>query len=78
RLDMSLDVICLYDLFVTVDIIDKIGLFYFHENPHPDCIVGGNIHAAVDVKLVLFQTALEIVFKYMFLSDVLFDLEKAI
>lgn len=41
RLAKPLDDISIYDIFVTVDNIDKKGLFNFHENPHPDCIVGG-------------------------------------
>ena len=60
------------------DISLKKGLFNFHENPHPDCIVGGNIHAAVDDKLVQVQTAMEKELKTMYMSDVLVDLEKAI
>ncbi|WP_170240548.1 Rrf2 family transcriptional regulator [Streptococcus hyovaginalis] len=79
RLAKPLDDISLYDIFVTVDNIDKKGLFNFHENPHPDCIVGGgNIHAAVDDKLVQVQTAMEKELKTMYMSDVLVDLEKAI
>ncbi|HEM4275483.1 TPA: Rrf2 family transcriptional regulator [Streptococcus suis] len=78
RLAKPLDDISLYDIFVTVDNIDKKGLFNFHENPHPDCIVGGNIHAAVDDKLVQVQTAMEKELKTMYMSVVLVDLEKAI
>ncbi len=38
----------------------------------------GNIHAAVDDKLVQVQTAMEKELKTMYMSDVLVDLEKAI
>ena len=54
-----LDQITLLDLWRAVDQGDADSLFHFHENPCPQCPVGGNIHAALDGRLEAAQQALE-------------------
>ena len=78
RLAKPLDAITFYDIYVTVDSVDKEGLFNFHPNPHQDCPVGRNIHQAVDGKLIQIQTAMENELKRLTMQDVVEDLEKAI
>ena len=78
RLAKPLKEISLYDIYKAVDTVDETGLFHFHENPHPQCIVGGNIHAALDDKLQRVQDAMEAELKKISMSDVMSDLEKAI
>lgn len=51
--------ISLLDLWRAVDKSEADSLFHFHENPCPQCPVGGNIHAALDGHLVDAQRALE-------------------
>lgn len=51
--------ISLLDLWRAVDQSDAESLFHFHENPCPQCPVGGNIHAALDGHLSDAQRALE-------------------
>ena len=51
--------ISLLDLWRAVDQSDVDSLFHFHENPCPQCPVGGNIHAALDGHLTDAQRALE-------------------
>ncbi|MCH3948125.1 MAG: Rrf2 family transcriptional regulator [Olsenella sp.] len=51
--------ISLLDLWHAVDQSDADSLFHFHENPCPQCPVGGNIHAALDGHLEDAQRALE-------------------
>ncbi len=51
--------ISLLDLWRAVDQSDADSLFHFHENPCPQCPVGGNIHAALDGHLEDAQRALE-------------------
>lgn len=51
--------ITLLDLWRAVDQSDADSLFRFHENPCPQCPVGGNIHAALDDRLKAAQQALE-------------------
>ncbi len=47
------------DLWKAVDQSEADSLFHFHENPHPQCPVGGNIHAALEDPLARAQQALE-------------------
>jgi len=54
-----LEQITLLDLWRAVDQSDADSLFHFHENPCPQCPVGGNIHAALDDRLKAAQQALE-------------------
>ena len=65
-----LDEITLLDLWRAVDQSDADSLFHFHENPCPQCPVGGNIHAALDGLLTAAQRALEDQLKRTTLADV--------
>lgn len=78
RLAKPLEEISFYDIYKAVDTVDETGLFHFHENPHPQCIVGGNIHAALDDKLQRVQNAMEAEMKKISMADVMSDLEKEI
>ena len=78
RLAKPLEDISFYDIYKAVDTVDETGLFHFHENPHPQCIVGGNIHAALDDKLQRVQDAMEAELKKISMADVMSDLEKEI
>lgn len=70
--------ITFYDIYKAVDTVDETGLFHFHENPHPACIVGGNIHAALDGKLKRVQDVMEAELKKITMADVMEDLHKEI
>ena len=78
RLAKPIEDISFYDIYKAVDTISETGLFHFHEHPHPDCIVGGNIHAAVDDKIQKVQDAMESELKSITMADVMNDLEKEI
>ena len=66
--------ITLLDLWRAVDETEADSLFHFHENPHPACVVGGNIHAALDGKLQKVQESMENELKQIHMSDVVDDL----
>ena len=70
----GLDEITFYDVYKAVNCVDGEGLFHFHENPHPACVVGGNIHAALDDKLQKVQESMENELKQIHMSDVVDDL----
>lgn len=76
RLARPLEGVTFYDIYKAVESIDETGLFHFHETPHPDCVVGGNIHAALDDKLGRVQDAMEEELKKIRMSDVAGDLAK--
>ena len=78
RLAKPLDEISFYDIYRAVDSVDDTGLFHFHENPHPKCAVGGNIHAALDGKLQKVQESMEDEMKRITMADVVDDLAKEI
>ena len=76
RLARPLEDISLYDIYKAVDTIYETGLFHFHENPHPQCVVGGNIHKALDDKLQRVQDAMENELRSITMADVATDLTK--
>lgn len=66
--------ISLYDVYVAMDCMEG-GLFHFHENPNSACPVGKNIHAVLDKRLLLAQTAMENELKKTTLADLIDELE---
>jgi DNA-binding IscR family transcriptional regulator len=71
-----LDQITLLDLWRAVDQSNAESLFHFHENPCPQCPVGGNIHAALDGRLADAQHALEQQLETVTLADVEADIKR--
>ncbi|MDD6730846.1 MAG: Rrf2 family transcriptional regulator, partial [Eggerthellaceae bacterium] len=71
-----LEQITLLDLWRAVDQSDADSLFHFHENPCPQCPVGGNIHAALDGRLTAVQRALEDQLQRTTLADVEKDIRQ--
>ena len=67
--------ISLFDIYSAVEVINKNGLFHFHEHPSPDCSVGKNIHQVLDDKLDLIQKAMEDQMKAMSLQEVITDID---
>ena len=59
-----------------IDAVDETGLFHFHENPNPKCLVGGNIHAALDDKIQMVQDAMEDELKKISMADVVSGLTR--
>ena len=79
NLSKPLSKITFYDIYKAVDSVDEHeGLFHFHEQPHPDCPVGGNIHRALDGKLEDIQQAMEERMKMITVQDVADDVLKAV
>ena len=76
RLARPLNEISLYDIYKAVDTVDETGLFHFHENPHPKCVVGGNIHKALDDKIQRVQDTMEDELRKITMADVVDDLTK--
>ena len=76
RLAKPLKDITFYDIYQAVDTVDETGLFHFHENPNPKCLVGGNIHAALDDKIQMVQDAMEEELKKITMADVVSELTR--
>lgn len=65
-----LNEITFLDIYKAVDCIEGGELFHFHENPNPDCPVGGHIHLVLDGKLESIQDAMERQMQSITLADV--------
>ncbi|TCD54658.1 Rrf2 family transcriptional regulator [Alloscardovia theropitheci] len=78
RLAKPLTEVTFYDVYAATDTVDKTGLFHFHDNPHPDCVVGGNIHAALDGSLVAVQKSMEDEMKKISVEDIVNNLRHEI
>lgn len=68
-LGRSPEEITLYDVYEAVEAV-KGELFHFHENPNPECPVGRNIHAALDVSLEEVQRVMEDKLRSITLKDI--------
>ena len=78
-LTRPLSEITFYDIYRAVDSVDEQeGLFHFHEQPHPDCPVGGTIHIALDGKLDAVQQSMEEKMKTITVQDVEDDVLRAV
>jgi Rrf2 family protein len=64
------------DIYRAVECVDNGDLFHFHENPNPECPVGGNIHNILDDKLQRVQSAMERELASITLEDVKTDIQK--
>lgn len=53
--------ITLLEVYRAVDVVEEEKLFHFHQKPNPDCPIGANIQAVLEVILVQAQEALELV-----------------
>lgn len=62
------------DIYRAVECVEEGELFHFHENPNPNCLVGGNIHHVLDDKLDRIQQAMERELASITLEDVKNDL----
>ena len=74
-----LDEITLYDIYRAVGSVDEAeGLFHFHEQPNPDCLVGRNIHKVLDRRLIDAQRAMEERLKATTLAEIVKDTKQAV
>ena len=64
------------DIYRAVECVDNGDLFHFHENPNPECPVGGNNHNILDDKLQRVQSAMERELASITLEDVKTDIQK--
>ncbi|GAC91479.1 BadM/Rrf2 family transcriptional regulator [Anoxybacillus flavithermus NBRC 109594] len=62
--------ITLLDIYRAVDVVEEGELFQMHEHPNPQCPVGANIQAVLEVILRRAQAAMEHVLKEIPLYDV--------
>ena len=76
QLAKQLGEITFLDIYRAVECVDNGDLFHFHENPNPECPVGGNIHNILDDKLQRVQSAMERELASITLEDVKTDIQK--
>lgn len=58
-LQKSLKEITLLDVYRAVEVVEEGELFQFHEKPNPNCPVGANIEAVLELILLRAQEAME-------------------
>ncbi|MEK4713872.1 Rrf2 family transcriptional regulator [Sporosarcina sp. FSL K6-5500] len=58
-LQKSLKDITLLDVYRAVEVVEEGELFQFHEKPNPNCPVGANIEAVLELILLRAQEAME-------------------
>lgn len=71
------DEIRLLDVYQAVDVVEEGHLFHIHEEPNPDCPVGANIQAVLEVILLRAQEAMEQILREITLDDLTLQLKQA-
>lgn len=57
RLLKDLHEITLLDVYHAVNVVEEDKLFHIHEQPNPDCPIGANIQAVLEIILIQAQSA---------------------
>ncbi|MFJ6264258.1 Rrf2 family transcriptional regulator [Lysinibacillus xylanilyticus] len=70
----DLDAITLLEVFRSVEVVEEDKLFHLHENPNPDCPIGANIQAVLELILVQAQEAMEQVLANITIEQVITSL----
>lgn len=70
----DLDAITLLEVFRSVEVVEEDQLFHLHENPNPDCPIGANIQAVLELILVQAQEAMEQVLANITMEQVITSL----
>ncbi|MEY9971751.1 Rrf2 family protein [Lysinibacillus sp. RC46] len=70
----DLDTITLLEVFRSVEVVEEDKLFHLHENPNPDCPIGANIQAVLELILVQAQEAMEQVLANITMEQVITSL----
>jgi Rrf2 family protein len=70
----GLEEIHLLDVYRAVEVVEEGQLFHFHENPNPQCPVGANIQAVLQLILRQAQDAMEQVLANITMKELVTDL----
>ncbi|MET3193448.1 Rrf2 family transcriptional regulator [Bacillus sp. OAE603] len=70
--------ISLLDVYHAVDVVEEGELFQFHENPNPNCPVGANIQAVLELILNRAQEAMERILDEVTMEELVTVLTKKI
>ncbi|MGE7691503.1 Rrf2 family transcriptional regulator [Lysinibacillus sp. NPDC097214] len=74
----DLEAITLLEVFRSVEVVEEDRLFHLHENPNPDCPIGANIQAVLELILVQAQEAMEQVLANITMEQVITSLIREI
>ncbi|MFD1039097.1 Rrf2 family transcriptional regulator [Virgibacillus byunsanensis] len=74
ELAKELSDITLFDVYKAVSVVQEKELFTVHDNPNPECPVGGNIQKTIEPLFSAAQLAMEKVLKSLTLEDVVKDI----
>ncbi|TKI83936.1 Rrf2 family transcriptional regulator [Bacillus mycoides] len=68
--------ITLLDVYHAVNVVEEDKLFHFHEQPNPDCPIGANIQAVLEVILIQAQSAMEEVLRNITMGQLFESLQQ--
>jgi Rrf2 family protein len=77
-LQKPLEEITLLDVYRAVDVVDEGELFQMHDKPNPNCPVGANIEAVLELILLRAQEAMESVLHEITMEELVTVLNKKI
>ncbi|WP_088012373.1 Rrf2 family transcriptional regulator [Gottfriedia acidiceleris] len=77
-LQKPLNEITLLDVYKAVEVVEEGELFQFHEKPNPNCPVGANIQAVLELILNRAQEAMEKILDEITMEELITVLSKKI
>ena len=77
-LQKSLNDITLLDVYRAVEVVEEGELFQIHEKPNPNCPVGANIEAVLELILLRAQEAMESVLREITMEELVTVLARKI
>ncbi len=63
-------------MYHAVNVVEEDKLFHIHEKPNPDCPIGANIQAVLEVILIQAQSALEEVLRNITMGQLFESLQE--
>jgi Rrf2 family protein len=78
KLHKPLNEITLLDVYRAVEVVEEGELFQFHEKPNPNCPVGANIQAVLELILNRAQEAMEKILDEVTMEELVTVLSKKI
>jgi len=70
----GLDELTLLDVYRAVEVVEEGELFHIHEQPNPDCPVGANIQAVLELIVRRAQNAMEAILADITLHELISEL----
>lgn len=74
----GMEEVSLLDVYRAAEVVEEGELFHIHEQPNPDCPIGANIQAVLELIVRRAQNAMESILADITMHELIFELTKKI